>query len=75
MDINRILEIKNSSCITRVFYKNHEVWINSVDCENNIAQILDLQTYETYVVNCKKLLEGVCLDNSNLVVSPFVDFV
>lgn len=75
MDINRILEIKNSNYITRVFYKNHEVWINSVDCENNIAQILDLQTCETYVVNCKKLLDEVSLDNSNLVVIPLVDFV
>jgi len=75
MDINRILEIKNSSYITKVFYKGHEVWISSVDCENNIAQILDLQTCETYVVNCKKLLEEVCLGNSNLVSNPLVDFV
>lgn len=62
MESNRTMEIKNSLYNTSVFYNNHEVWISSVDTQNDIAQVLDLQTGETYVVHCRKLTEQ---NNSN----------
>ena len=57
METNRIMEIKNSTNNTSIFYNNHEVWISSVDPKSDIAQVVDLQTGETYVVHCRKLTE------------------
>jgi H-type small acid-soluble spore protein len=67
METNRIIEIKNSTFNTSVFYNNHEVWISSIDSKNDIAQVLDLQTGETYVVHCRKLTEQgkVTSDNNS----------
>jgi H-type small acid-soluble spore protein len=59
METTRTMEIKNSDYITTVFFNNHEVWISSVDSKSDIAQILDLQTGETYVVHCRKLYEQI----------------
>lgn len=75
METNRTVEIKNSRDMITVFYKNHEVWINRVDLKNDIAEILDLQTCETYVVHCKKLLEGVSIDSCNSCAQPLLKFI
>jgi H-type small acid-soluble spore protein len=66
MESTRTMEIKSSANNTSVFYNNHEVWISSVDTQNDIAQVLDLVTGETYVVHCRKLSEQNNGSNSNM---------
>lgn len=55
---NRAMEILNSADVIDVTYKNNEIWIESINQQENMAQIKDLKTSRTTEVPIAELQEG-----------------
>lgn len=64
MDINKIVELKTVKNGATVYYNNHEVWINRIDLDTGIVDVLDLITGESLSLHSNKLHENYNEDSN-----------
>lgn len=57
MDMHKATEIVESLGVMGVTYNGKPVWIESLNEENNEAEIKDLKTGEKHIVNISELSE------------------